>query len=124
MSGLEMLRKLREKCREPFVIMFSTLTEPGALATLDALMLGADDYITKPSNSGSLAESVETLRSELGAKILQFVQVGRTIGTGFTLHSSAADRTRPTIAGIPCGARNRSLNRRPKCLVNDRSHAP
>jgi two-component system chemotaxis response regulator CheB len=78
MSGLEMLRKLREKCREPFVIMFSTLTEPGALATLDALMLGADDYITKPSNSGSLAESVATLRSELGAKILQFVQVGRT----------------------------------------------
>ena len=27
MSGLEMLRKLREKCRELFVIMFSTLTD-------------------------------------------------------------------------------------------------
>ena len=30
------------------VIMFSTLTERGATATLDALALGASDYVTKP----------------------------------------------------------------------------
>ena len=36
------------------VIMFSTLTERGAAATLDALAAGATDYVTKPTNVGSV----------------------------------------------------------------------
>ena len=35
--------------------MFSTLTERGAAATLEALALGASDYVTKPANVGSVA---------------------------------------------------------------------
>jgi two-component system chemotaxis response regulator CheB len=41
------------------VIMFSSYTERGAAATLDALTLGATDYITKPSahsSSGGMAK--------------------------------------------------------------------
>ena len=34
--------------------MFSTLTERGASATLDALSAGANDYVTKPANVGSV----------------------------------------------------------------------
>jgi two-component system chemotaxis response regulator CheB len=49
--------------------MFSTLTERGAAATLDALSLGASDYATKPSNTGSAAVAIERVRAELIPKI-------------------------------------------------------
>jgi two-component system, chemotaxis family, protein-glutamate methylesterase/glutaminase len=53
MDGLETLAELRKLYPKLPVIMFSTLTERGAAATLDALALGASDYATKPSNTGS-----------------------------------------------------------------------
>jgi len=51
------------------VIMFSTLTQRGAAATLDALSLGATDYVTKPANVGSVNEAIQRLETELVAKI-------------------------------------------------------
>jgi len=72
MNGLEMLRKLRETYKDIRVIMFSTLTERGASATMEALSLGADDYVTKASNEGSLDRSMATLRGDLIPKIKQF----------------------------------------------------
>ena len=52
--------------------MFSTLTTRGASSTFEALALGADDYVTKAANIGSLDQSLETLRGELVPKIRQF----------------------------------------------------
>src|SRR5216683_3116065 len=52
MNGLETLVALRKLYPKLPVIMFSTLTERGAAATLDALSLGASDYATKPGNTG------------------------------------------------------------------------
>ncbi len=49
MNGLETLRHLRRDYPDLRVIMFSTLTERGATVTLEALALGADDYVTKAS---------------------------------------------------------------------------
>jgi len=72
MNGLEMLKVLRPKYPEVAVIMLSTLTAPGATATLDALMLGANDYVTKPNNCGSLQQCIAVLRAELLPKIKQF----------------------------------------------------
>lgn len=72
MDGLEMLRRLRQTHKEVRVIMFSTLTERGGAATLEALSLGADDYVTKASNAGSLDRSMAALRGELIPKIKQF----------------------------------------------------
>ena len=57
MDGLETLRRVRREYPELRVIMFSTLTERGAAVTLEALTLGADDYVTKASNEGSLDRS-------------------------------------------------------------------
>ncbi len=65
MNGLETLAALRKLYLKLPVIMFSTLTEHGAAATLDALSLGASDYATKPSNSGNYAVAVERIRVEL-----------------------------------------------------------
>ena len=76
MDGLEALRQIRKLYPELPVIMFSTLTERGATATLDALSLGASDYVTKAANVGSLEKSMASLRSELVPKIKQFFQIG------------------------------------------------
>jgi two-component system chemotaxis response regulator CheB len=69
MDGLETLAAVRKLYPRLPVIMFSTLTERGAAATLDALALGASDYATKPSNTGSTALALERIRIELIPKI-------------------------------------------------------
>lgn len=69
LNGLETLEALRKDYPVLPVIMFSTLTERGAEATLDALSLGATDYVTKPANVGKVSESFDRLRSELIPKI-------------------------------------------------------
>lgn len=72
MDGLETLRHIRRNYPQLRVIMFSTLTERGAAVTLQALTLGADDYVAKASNEGSLDRSMTRLREELVPKIKQF----------------------------------------------------
>jgi two-component system chemotaxis response regulator CheB len=69
LNGLETLAALRRSYPTLPVIMFSTLTERGAEATLEALSLGASDYATKPSNSGSAGAAIERIRLELIPKI-------------------------------------------------------
>jgi two-component system, chemotaxis family, protein-glutamate methylesterase/glutaminase len=49
--------------------MFSTLTASGATATLDALAAGASDYVTKPANVGSIAESIRSVREQIIPRI-------------------------------------------------------
>ena len=72
MDGLETLKRVRRDYPQLRVIMFSTLTERGAAVTLEALTLGADDYVAKASNEGSLDRSMARLREELIPKIKQF----------------------------------------------------
>ncbi len=72
MDGLETMRRIRREYPRLRVIMFSTLTERGAAVTLEALTLGADDYVTKASNAGSLDRSMARLGGELIPKIKQF----------------------------------------------------
>lgn len=72
MNGLETLRHLRRGFPDLRVIMCSSLTERGALVTLEALALGADDYVTKASSQNSLEQSMARLRDELIPKIKQF----------------------------------------------------
>ena len=69
MDGLTTLAELRKTYRRLPVIMFSSLTERGAEATLDALALGATDYFTKPANVGGLDASLEVIREQLIPKI-------------------------------------------------------
>lgn len=69
LDGLQTLRALRARGVRTPVIMFSTLTERGALATLDALAAGADDYAAKPSNVGNVQESIFRISQEVIPKI-------------------------------------------------------
>lgn len=68
MDGLEAVRELRKIDTRVPIIMFSTLTERGASITLEALALGATDYVTKPSNINGVA-TLETISGELIPKI-------------------------------------------------------
>ncbi|WP_436525955.1 protein-glutamate methylesterase/protein-glutamine glutaminase [Actinoplanes sp. HUAS TT8] len=69
MDGIEAVRELRKRHTQLPVIMFSTLSAAGATATLEALSAGATDYVTKPSNVGSVKESIQAVRDQLVPKI-------------------------------------------------------
>lgn len=68
MNGLETIPGIRKILPHTPIIMFSTLTEKGAEATLDALGLGASDYVPKPSNQ-NMAATADTINRELVPKI-------------------------------------------------------
>ena len=68
MDGLETVRELRKLDTRVPIIMFSTLTERGASITLEALALGATDYVTKPSNVNGAA-TLDAITGELLPKI-------------------------------------------------------
>ena len=68
MDGLETVRELRKIDQNVPIIMFSSLTERGAAVTLEALALGATDYVTKPSNIDGAA-TLEAITRELIPKI-------------------------------------------------------
>src|SRR5215469_6506451 len=68
MDGLETVRELRKIDSRVPIIMFSTLTEHGASVTLEALALGASDYVTKHSNLDGAA-TFDAVTRELIPKI-------------------------------------------------------
>ena len=66
MDGLTAL-SLMMAARPTPVIMVSSLTEEGALATFEALALGAVDFITKPG--GTISLSIDDIRDQLLQKV-------------------------------------------------------
>ncbi|MDQ7048174.1 MAG: response regulator [Enterobacterales bacterium] len=66
MDGLTCLSHIMQDMPVP-VIMVSSLTDKGALATFEALELGAIDYVAKPGGTVSL--NIQDVKSELLAKV-------------------------------------------------------
>jgi two-component system chemotaxis response regulator CheB len=90
MDGMQTLRALRGRGARVRVVMFSTLTTRGGQAALEALSLGADDYVAKPWRVSAADTALDDLRQELTGKILQFfVQRPAVAGPA---------RTRPRMA--------------------------
>ena len=69
LNGLQTLAELRRRQPRLPVVMFSTLTERGAVSTLEAFALGASDYVTKPSNTRPGSQGVDSIREQLLPKI-------------------------------------------------------
>ncbi len=89
MGGLEALREFKVRAPDVPVVMFSGLTERAGELTLDALSLGAADYVAKPSQIGSGASDVEGVCTELRAKVTallekRFKALGREQGYNLT----------------------------------------
>ena len=79
MDGITCLARIMVERPKP-VLMVSSLTEKGAEATLQALSLGAVDYVHKPD--GTISLSIERVERELLAKIkaAATAKVRRTVG--------------------------------------------
>jgi two-component system chemotaxis response regulator CheB len=101
MDGITAVKELRKRHPHLPVIMFSTLSDAGASATLEALAAGATDYVTKPSNVGSIAESIAAVREQLVPRLRNLA--GRSRGgvrtAGLVRPTPATHR--PSTAGIP-----------------------
>jgi two-component system, chemotaxis family, protein-glutamate methylesterase/glutaminase len=72
MDGIAALRAIRRLHPKLPVLMFSSLTERGARATLDSLLAGANDYAAKPSGLDP-AEVADRIRTDVIAKIKALV---------------------------------------------------
>ena len=99
MDGLEALKEIRKDYPDLPVIMFSSLTEHNAAVTLDALAMGAQDYVTKPANVGSVVASTQSIREELIPKIKAFCP--NTAGTTFASKIATASSDKPSSGGRP-----------------------
>ncbi|HHX64536.1 MAG TPA: chemotaxis response regulator protein-glutamate methylesterase [Chloroflexi bacterium] len=64
MNGLQALRHIMAEMPRP-VIMLSTLTQAGARETLQALALGATDFIPKPTNAIHVQHVLDDLKTKV-----------------------------------------------------------
>ncbi|MCC6406798.1 MAG: chemotaxis response regulator protein-glutamate methylesterase [Planctomycetes bacterium] len=95
LDGLGTLTELRKIDRRLPVIVFSTLSQRGAMATLDALAKGANDYVTKPSNDGDTTRTMERIKSELVQKVK--VLAGRERPVPLVLSKTTAGTPNPIV---------------------------
>lgn len=100
MDGLAALRRIRRECPLP-VIMCSTLTSQGTRATIEALALGAFDFVTKPSGPVGLEPRVK----ELAKKIMAAAAFHRTKAARRTLMPRATASPPAPLAGKTCKTR-------------------
>ena len=86
MSGLEALKVIRSRDPHLPVVMFSSLMEHGSEATLEALELGATDYVLKPTGGSNLDDTRALIRSSLVSKITAFCEAAENRRTAAASH--------------------------------------
>ena len=74
MDGITALKEIRKFAPRLPIIMFSTLTQAGARAAIDALMSGASDYVGKPAASLGMEEAFSVLNQTVIPKIKGLVR--------------------------------------------------
>jgi two-component system chemotaxis response regulator CheB len=84
MNGVDAVKAIRKTQPRLPIVMFSTLTERGASATMDALAAGASDYVTKPANVGSVMESRQNISEQLIPKLVALTGARRVVGVAKT----------------------------------------
>jgi two-component system chemotaxis response regulator CheB len=107
MDGLQCLAEIRRRWPHVKVVMFSTLTTRAAAATLDALTLGASDYVPKPQGLRDPAHGLAYVRDEVVPRILA---LSPSAGA-----ASASEGLRP-----PQRARGKAAAARRRPLIADR----
>ena len=70
MNGIEFLRERKKQGIEIPVIILSSIAEKGAAITMEALSLGASDFIQKPS--GSISEDIHTVADHLTSLLIAY----------------------------------------------------
>ena len=98
MGGLETLREIKQRDASILVIMFSSFTTAGAQVTVDALTLGAEDYVAKPADMLDADAGVKRIREDLVEKIHLLT------GCGTAPPMPAAPAVKPPAPDVPLGA--------------------
>jgi two-component system chemotaxis response regulator CheB len=100
MNGIEFLKERKKQGIAIPVVILSSIAARGAEITMEALALGASDFIQKPS--GSVSEDIHTVKDTL---------VGMLLGYGGQYRRSQGKRVVPTVdftaktlAPLPSGA--------------------
>lgn len=70
MNGIEFLRERKRLGIEIPVVILSSVAKSGAQVTMEALSLGASDFITKPS--GSVSSDIHTVAGELSRMLVAY----------------------------------------------------
>ncbi len=106
MDGLTCLSRLMSDRPCP-VVMLSSLTEKGALATLEAMALGAVDYLAKPSGTISLNIDVihRTLVDKVRVAAKAKVRVSKGLSRRLREQNEVASRSAPALPAAPAPAR-------------------
>lgn len=97
MDGLEFLEKLM-RLRPMPVIMISTLTEKSAEATIEALALGAIDFVSKPKVD--VASELQSYREEIACKIRMAASAQIKRPTLVPVNTNDTNRTTSSVSGI------------------------
>jgi two-component system chemotaxis response regulator CheB len=99
MDGLQTVAAIRRFNRTLPIIMFSTVTARGASATLDAIGLGANDYVTKPSTRSGTVGQLGLVYQDLLDKIKAHCHYTASAGD-----NEAPATSRPSVLGAAKGA--------------------
>jgi two-component system chemotaxis response regulator CheB len=132
LDGLSALRIIMKEIPLP-VIMISSLTSEGAQATLDALNLGAVDFI--PKELSYVSVDIKKIREELISKVKTIVRsrpfrlraplplrpVSRPsgpVGSGWTIPAGSGKKLKAVVLGISTGGPFALLQTIPKLPVD------
>lgn len=103
MGGLQTVPHVKKAYSQLPIIMFSSLTEQGASHTLQALALGASDYVTKPTAQGASGNIKAIISDELIGKIKALARVGKRGAL------AAVPKSEATVATVQVSPIPRSL---------------
>ncbi|MET3697965.1 two-component system chemotaxis response regulator CheB [Bacillus oleivorans] len=99
LNGLDALEMIMEQNPIP-VVMLSSSTREGATSTLQALQLGAVDFVAKPS--GPISLDMHKIKDELVEKVLHAstVNIQRIVGTKKSSKGMAKKDSRPNYESL------------------------
>jgi two-component system, chemotaxis family, protein-glutamate methylesterase/glutaminase len=101
MDSLQTLTAIRHAFPEIAIIMLSVSTEQGVAATIEALSLGAKDYVTKPETGAAFDGATQTLSEQIAAKIdlFCFGGTGEHLDLDSMLAAPRGSESLPTTIG-------------------------
>lgn len=106
LDGLGAVKEISARHPRLPVIMFSTLTEKGASATLHALSNGASDYVAKPTGATSFADALDIVRDELLPRVKALTAARRISAAAPAAvprpRATPPVRTQPEVLVIAC----------------------
>jgi two-component system chemotaxis response regulator CheB len=76
MDGISAIREIRKFNKQVFILVFSSFSRKGAEKTVEALSLGANDFVTKQELGGtvSIENSLKMIRESLIPKVVSFLK--------------------------------------------------